>query len=99
MKDFILYARNNIAPEISDEAVEGLVQVCSILDCDDNDDDDDDDSDDNNTDNNDKNSTSLKLFLLHSFQTYYFLTNSLFYLPSLSWVLGLSLDAIPRGED
>ena len=92
MKDFILYARNNIAPEISDEAVEGLVQVCSILDCDDDDDDDDDD-------NNDKNSTSLKLFLLHSFQTYYFLTNSLFYLPSLSWVSGLSLDAIPRGED
>ena len=31
MKDFILYARNNIAPEISDEAVEGLVQVCSVL--------------------------------------------------------------------
>ena len=27
LKDFILYARNNIAPEISEEAVEGLVQV------------------------------------------------------------------------
>ena len=30
MKDFILYARTHIAPEITDKAVEGLVQVSAV---------------------------------------------------------------------
>ena len=31
MKDFILYARTHIAPEITDNAVEGLVQVSDVM--------------------------------------------------------------------